>query len=377
VVVSNAGYIMTNNHVVERATEIRVSLLDKREFAARIVGTDPQTDIALLKIDANDLTPVTFGDSSKVDVGEFVLAVGNPFGVGQTVTLGIVGATGRGGLGIEDYEDFIQTDAAINPGNSGGAMVNVHGELIGINTAIVSGGAQGVGFAVPSNLAQQVMFQILKQGRVIRGWLGAQAQTPTPQMMRAFGLAGQSRGALITNVVPNGPAARSGLLMGDIILEINGQPVEDSRSFSLKISMTPPGTQVQMKVFRDGRELKLTSTLTELRERTVAAEPVRRDSSRLGFGLAIEPLTPRILRELDLPPDTHGVMVSDVEPGSIAEQSGLRFTDIIQEVNRNRVTSVTEFWNAMWDGGNMVMLLVNRDGDHTFVVLEGPAEPAR
>jgi serine protease Do len=378
VIVSSAGYVMTNSHVVERATEIKISLLDKREFAARIVGTDPKTDIALLKIEAKDLTPVPFGDSSTVEVGEFVLAVGNPFGVGQTVTFGIVGATGRGGLGIEAYEDFIQTDAAINPGNSGGAMVNVHGQLIGINTAIVSGGAQGVGFAVPINLAQQVMHQILKHGRVVRGWLGAQAQTPTPAMMQAFGISGQARGALITDVIADSPAARSGLLEGDIILEINGQPLDDSRSLSLKISMTAPGTLVRMKIFRDGRERELTATLTELQEKAVgAAAPARRDATGPRFGLTVEPLTARILRELGLPPDTQGVIVSDVESGSVAEEAGLRRGDIIQEVNRTRVTSVREFHNAMQDADTMVMLLVNRRGDHAFVVLEGTREPAR
>jgi serine protease Do len=377
VIVSNAGYVMTNSHVVERATEIRISLLDKREFDARIVGTDPKTDIALLKIEANNLTPIPLGDSAEVEVGEFVLAVGNPFSVGQSVTLGIVSATGRGGLGIETYEDFIQTDAAINPGNSGGAMVNVHGQLIGINTAIVSGGAQGVGFAVPINLAQQVMYQILKHGRVVRGWLGAQAQTPTPPVMQAFGLTGQPRGALVTDVIAGSPAARNGLLKGDIILEINGQPLEDSRSLSLKISMTPPGTLVRMKVFRDGRELELTATLTELQEKAVAAEPPRPDTTGPRFGLTVEPLTSRILRELGLPPDTQGVIISDVEPGSAAEEAGLRFGDIIQEVNRRRITSVKEFRNAMQDADTMVMLLVNRQGDHAFVALEGPREPAR
>jgi serine protease Do len=377
VIVSNAGYVMTNNHVVEQATEIRVSLFDKREFTARIVGTDPKTDIALLKVDADDLVPVPFGDSSEVEVGEFILAVGNPFGVGQTVTLGIVSATERGGLGIEAYEDFIQTDAAINPGNSGGAMVNARGQLIGINTAIVSGGAEGLGFAVPINLAQQVMFQILKQGRVIRGWLGAQAQTLTPQMMQAFGLTGSPRGALVTDVMAGSPAARSGLTKGDIILAIDGRPLEDSRSLSLKISMMAPGTVIQMKVFRDGRERELTATLVELREKPAPVQPAGRESFGPRFGLWAEPLTGEILHDLELPPDTHGVIITDVTSGSAAEAAGVRFGDIIQEVNRKRVTNMDEYLNAIQNADTMVMLLINRLGDHAYVVLEGPKEPAR
>ncbi len=377
VIVSAAGYVMTNNHVVEGASEIKISLFDKREFNARIVGTDPKTDIALLKIDADNLPVVPFGNSSTVEVGEFVLAVGNPFGVGQTVTLGIVGATGRGGLGIEDYEDFIQTDAAINPGNSGGAMVNVHGELIGINTAIVSGGAGGVGFAVPVNLAQQVMSQILKHGRVIRGYIGVSAQTLTPPMMPAFGLTGQPRGALVTDVVPNSPASRSGLLKGDIILEINGERLEDSRSLSLKVSMTPPGTSVRFKVFRDRHEMELTATLAELPEKSAAAEPNQRETTGPRFGLTVDPLTPAALRELGLPPNTEGVVISDIERNSVAEEAGLRPGDIIQEVNRNRVANMNDYRKAMQAVDTMVMFLINRKGDHTFVALEGRAEPAR
>lgn len=379
VIVSNAGYVMTNNHVIEGATEIKISLLDKREFDAHIVGTDPKTDIALLKIDAKDVPFVSFGDSDTVEVGEFVLAVGNPFGVGQTVTMGIVSATGRGGFGIEAYEDFIQTDAPINPGNSGGAMVNVHGELIGINTAIVSGdgGGQGVSFAVPINLAEQVMFQILKHGRVIRGWLGAMAQPLTPPMMQAFGLTGQLRGALITDVIVYSPAARSGLLKGDIILEFNGEPVEDGRALSLKVSMTPPGTPVRLKVFRDRRELELTAVLDELQEKTTNAAKPGAETPGPRFGLTVDPLTSGILRGLGLPADTTGVIISNIEPGSIAEEAGLRIGDIIQEVNRTRVTNMSEFRRAMQAVDNMVMFLINRMGEHAFVALEGSREPAR
>ncbi len=227
VIVSPEGYVLTNNHVVDGATDVQVTLADKREFKARVVGRDPKTDIAVLKIDGENLPTITIGDSSKLQVGDYVLAIGNPFGVGQTVTMGIVSATGRGGLGIEDYEDFIQTDASINPGNSGGALVNDRGELIGINTAIIShgsGGNQGIGFAVPVNLARQVTDQILKNGKVTRAYLGITPQDVTPAIAKAFDAKGQ-QGALIGDVSPNSPAQRAGLERGDIILDVNGKPV--------------------------------------------------------------------------------------------------------------------------------------------------------
>jgi serine protease Do len=260
VIVSTEGYILTNNHVVEGASEIKVHLHDRREFKALVVGTDPQTDIALLKIDATNLPALTLGDSSKLRVGEFVLAIGNPFGVGQTLTMGVVGATGRGGLNIEEYEDFIQTDASINPGNSGGALVNVAGELIGINTAIISrgGGNQGVGFAVPINMARYVMEEILKRGKVVRGWMGMTIQEVTPDIARAFNLA-EARGAMVADVMPDSPAARAGIMTGDIIVEINGERVADSRALRLKVAQMSPGTSVTLKLLRpDGeREVKL------------------------------------------------------------------------------------------------------------------------
>ncbi|MEJ2108736.1 MAG: trypsin-like peptidase domain-containing protein [Acidobacteriota bacterium] len=247
VIVSKDGYILTNNHVVEGADDVKVALADKREFKANIIGTDPRTDIALLKVDAENLSSLTLGDSANVNVGNFVLAVGDPFGLSQTVTAGIISATGRGDLGIEDYEDFIQTDASINPGNSGGALVDVNGNLIGINTAILTGdgsrGNQGVGFAIPINMARMVMDQIMKNGRVVRGYLGAWIQPVTPQMAKAFGL-DKNYGALLGDVDPEGPAGKSGLKRGDIVLEMDGQRIDETHDFRLKVSMTPPDTPV-------------------------------------------------------------------------------------------------------------------------------------
>ena len=266
VIVSPEGYILTNNHVVDGATDVQITLSDKREFKARVVGADPKTDVAVVKIDASNLVPLTIGDSSKVEVGDVAIAVGDPFGVGQTVTKGIISAKGRGGLGIEDYEDFLQTDAPINPGNSGGALVNDRGELIGINTAIIShgsGGSQGIGFAVPANLARQVMDQILKNGKVVRAYLGILPQDVTPTMAKAFGEK-DARGVVVGDVTPSSPAQENGIERGDIILELNGKSISDSNQLRNSISMMPPGTSVKLKTLRNGSERDVTVKLAEM-----------------------------------------------------------------------------------------------------------------
>jgi serine protease Do len=375
VIVTSDGYVLTNNHVVEGASDIRVSLVDKREFKASIIGTDPRTDIAVLKVDAKDLPRAVLGDSSKVRVGNFALAIGDPFGLSETVTAGIISATGRGNLGIEDYEDFIQTDASINPGNSGGALVNVNGEVIGINTAILTGdgggGNQGVGFAIPIDMARQVMDQILKNGHVVRGYLGAWIQPVTPEIAKAFGL-GEARGALLGDVDPKGPAGVSGLHRGDVVLEIDGQPVTDPAAFRLKIAMTPPGTLVHLKVFSGGKTRDAAVTLGELpaKEEKKGSEAGGAPSAALQ-GLTVDTLTPEIAHELNLPAQTSGVVVSSIEPGSAAAEAGLRRGDVIQEVNRQRVTSVSEFNRLVGGLGKQpVLLLVNRGGNTLYVVIE-------
>jgi Do/DeqQ family serine protease len=255
VIISADGYIVTNDHVVNGATELMVSLSDKRELKARLVGTDEKTDIALLKVEATNLPHVKLGSSAAVEVGDIALAVGNPFGLGQTVTMGIISATGRSGLGIEDYEDFIQTDASINPGNSGGALVNTKGELIGINTAILSGnggGNQGIGFAVPIDMARQIMTQLKEKGVVTRAWLGVSIGELTPQSASSLSVK-TNMGAVVADVVPNGPAVKAGLRKDDVILELNGKPV-DAKTLRLTIGSTPPGTRVALKVSRNGAE---------------------------------------------------------------------------------------------------------------------------
>ncbi|MCS6805357.1 MAG: DegQ family serine endoprotease [Acidobacteriota bacterium] len=372
VIISPEGYLLTNNHVVDGATDIRVFLDDNRELKARIVGTDPKTDVAVLKVDAGNLPTLTLGDSSKVQVGDLVFAIGNPFGLSRTVTMGIVSATGRGNLGIEDYEDFIQTDAPINPGNSGGALINARGELIGINTAILSSGAagnQGIGFAIPVNMARHVMEQILRHGKVVRGYLGVTIQPVTSAIAKAFGLS-QARGALVADVRPDSPAAHSGLAKGDIILELNGQPIHESRELQLKIAQAAPGTTVRLKVFRNGQERDVSVTLGELPSPESRGNQSNEQASALD-SVSVDDLTPQVARQLGLPISTRGVVIVDVEPGSTAADAGLQRGDVIQEVNRQPVTTVREFERAVDQAGNgPVLLLVNRSGQSFYVVIE-------
>jgi serine protease Do len=370
VIVSQDGYILTNNHVIEGANEIKVYTSDKRELNAHVVGADPKTDIAVLKVEEKGLPTLSFADSSQVQVGDLTLAIGNPFGVGQTVTMGIISATGRGNLGIEDYEDFIQTDAAINPGNSGGALINARGELIGINTAILSrtGGNQGVGFAVPANLAHTVMNQLMKNGKVVRGYLGTMIQPVTPEIAKAFKLS-DTHGALIGEVTPGSPAAKAGLVQGDVITELDGQRIDDSRDLRLKVSQLAPGSSIKLKVIRDGALRDMTITLGELPNDKEASQNDNSDDNSL-IGLSVENLTPQLARQLQLPANTNGVLVSAVQEGSRAAESGLRRGDVIQQVNRQAVSNTTELEHALKQAGNSSsVLLVNRNGHTSFLVI--------
>jgi serine protease Do len=369
VIVSPEGYILTNNHVVDGATDVRVALSDKREFQARVVGADPKSDIAVLKIDAPNLSYITIGDSSKLQVGDYVLAVGDPFGVGQTVTMGIVSALQRGGLGIEDYEDFIQTDAPINPGNSGGALVNERGELVGINTAILAHGSegnQGIGFAVPVNLARQVMSQILKDGKVVRAYMGILPQDITPAMAKAFNTS-DTRGAVVGDVTPGSPAERSGLQKGDIIREVDGQPVENSNQLRNSIAMRPPDSAVTLKVDHNGSQRTVEVKLAEMPTQQARAnsEPNSEDASL--EGVTVESLTPEMARELNLPARTSGVVVTNVAPDSKAAEAGLRQGDVIQEVNRKPVQNREQFEAAMQTSGENPLFLVNRQGNTLYL----------
>lgn len=373
VVISSDGYLLTNNHVVEGSSEVRISLSDKREIKAKIVGTDPKTDIAVLKVEQRNLPVLPIADSTKVKPGQFALAVGNPFGLGETVTMGIVSATGRGNLNIVDYEDFIQTDAAVNPGNSGGALVDIHGALIGINTAILSrsGGNQGIGFAVPIGMARQVTARIVKDGKVVRGWLGVAIQPVTPAMARAMKLQ-RAEGALVGDVTPESPAKKAGIRRGDLVVAINGEHIDEARDLSWKVAMLSPGTTVRLNILREGREQEIPVVLGEQpsERQAIGQEPEDRAAPALE-GVEVEDLTPQIKRELGLSARTTGVVVTDLEPGSSAAEAGLQPGDIIQEVNHHEVAAVSEFERAVRQASREpIMLLINRGGSTLFVVVE-------
>jgi len=374
VIVSPEGYVLTNNHVVDGATDVRVTLSDKREFKAQVIGTDPKTDIAVLKLTGDKFNAITLGDSGKVQVGDYALAIGDPFGVGQTVTMGIVSAKGRGNLGIEDYEDFIQTDAPINPGNSGGALVNDRGELVGINTAILShgsGGNEGIGFAIPINLARNVMGQIIDHGKVTRGYLGVVIQPITPAMLKALNL-DKLQGALVGDVSTKGPAKDAGVQRGDVILAINGNTVADSNELRNTISMMQPGQTVKLTINRNGSTKDIDVKLGELPLSKDEAESQSDNSSSKESmkGISVETLDSDTAQQLQLPEATKGAVVTGVDPSSAAADSGLRKGDVIQEVNHQPIKNAAEFEAAMSKAGkNGVLLLVNRGGTTLFVAL--------
>ncbi len=372
VIMTRDGYILTNSHVVDGATDVRVTLGDKREFKAKVIGTDPKTDVGVLKIDATNLPLITVGDSSKVQVGDYALAIGNPFGVGQTVTMGIVSATGRSHLGIEDYEDFIQTDAPINPGNSGGALVNDRGDLVGINTAIIAHGSegnQGIGFAIPANMARKVMEQIVEHGKVTRAYLGIVPQDVTPALAKAFGQK-ETRGALVGDVSANSPAAKSGLEKGDIILGIDGKPVANSNDLRMTISMMAPDSAVKLTVLRNGSERNFTVKLGELptTEASIEHEGKGGSSSALS-GVSVEDLNAQYAKELGLPASAQGVVVTQVGPSSAASEAGLRRGDVIQEVNRKPVKNTSDFEHAVAGSKEDTLLLVNRHGSTIYLTV--------
>jgi len=345
VIVTKDGYLLTNNHVVDNADEVKVALNDGREFTARVVGKDPKSDIAVLKIDAEALPALDLADSDTLEVGDVVLAIGNPFGVGQTVTSGIISATSRGSLGL-DYEDMIQTDAAINPGNSGGALVDAEGRLIGINTAILSrsGGNQGIGFAVPVNLARSVMESLVKDGRVVRGFMGVNIQDLTPALVREFNVK-ESSGALVAAVTPKSPAEKAGLRDGDIITEFNGKAVKDSRHLKLQVAQTAPGTSVSVKVLRDGKTKSFDVTVKELPGSELASKKNSDDaenSTDALHGVAVGDIDVATKQQLKLPDNMKGAVITQVDPNSAAYESGLREGDVILEINRKPVKNAED-----------------------------------
>jgi serine protease Do len=375
VIVSADGYILTNNHVIDKATEIKVILPDKRQFPGKVVGADPKTDLAVVKIAATGLPTVVLGNSSKLQVGDYAFAIGNPFGVGETATMGIISATGRNGLDIEDYEDFIQTDASINPGNSGGALLDSRGEVIGINTAILSGGQgggnQGIGFAIPIDMAKYVMDQILKHGKVIRGYIGVGVQEVTPDLAKAFNVSAE-KGALVGSVESNSPGAKAGLERGDVITEIDGQPVPGPNDLRLKVGSMAPGTTVHLKVWRNGETREMTLTLGEAPSGKAAGSNAQGQTGNSPMaGVQVDDLTNDIRQQLGLGADVKGVVVTEVPDGSPAAEVGLQRGDVIEQVNRHQVNSVSDYRRLIREaGGQALVLLVNRGGNTTFVVVQ-------
>lgn len=376
VIVSQDGYIITNNHVVEKADEIKVTLLDKRTLKGSIVGADPKTDIAIIKIDANNLQTLSWGDSDKLQVGEFVLAIGSPYGLSNTVTMGIISAVGRANVGIADYEDFIQTDAAINPGNSGGPLVNIKGELIGINTAIFSrtGGYQGIGFAVPSNMVRLVMDQLVQKGKVTRGWIGVTIQELTPELAQEFGLK-KSKGALVSDVAKDSPAARAGILKGDIILEFNGKEVKDVSSLRNMVAQSKTGSEITLKILRAGKEFTVKVGIVELPREVAEVVPDRSPNdqeARVLTGLTVMDLSKEIVRQLGFNKNEKGVVVVRVEPGSPADEAEIKKGDIIKEINKKEIDNLEDFNRIATNikRNESALLFINRGGKKFYVILK-------
>jgi len=377
VIVSEDGYIVTNNHVVEQSSDIRVTLFDKRTFRAQIIGADPKTDVAIIKIDAKGLPVIPWGDSEKLQVGEFVLAIGNAFGLHHTVTMGIISAVGRADVGIADYEDFIQTDAAINPGNSGGPLVNIKGDIIGINTAIFSktGGYQGIGFAVPSNMVRIVKDQLMKEGKVTRGWLGVTIQELTPEIAKKFGMKA-AEGVLVSDVAKNSPAHKAGIIAGDVITDFNSKKITDVGMLRNLVAQSKIGSESTLTFIRQGKEYRTKVTTIELPidvpEIPSRPSPNPETYANALSGLTVTDLSPVLAKQLGLDKEEKGVVILKIEPGASADDAGLRKGDILQEIDRQRVTNLNDFNRTIskLTADEPVLIFVNRNGRKFYVTLE-------
>lgn len=362
-------YILTNSHVVQDAEKITVKFKDGRTFEAQVTGTDPKSDVAVIELDEGGLPALKLADSAKLEVGEWVVALGNPFGLSHTLTAGVVSATGRTALGINDYEDFIQTDAAINPGNSGGPLVNLDGEVVGINTAIFSrsGGYMGVGFAIPSNLARGIADQLIESGEVTRGYIGIVIQDLTPDLAESFDIE-SAKGIVVAQVSDGSPADAAGLEQGDVILTMNGEAVKTVGTFRNRVAATPPGTKVKLTVLRNGKQKTLTLEIGRLTDEAVAA--IGGTGSAVELGLTVQTITPELAQQLEAEPGK-GVAVTNVKPGSIAARAGIRPGAVILQVDRKAVDSAEAFEKAVRasQDDKKVLLLVSRGGMASFLVL--------
>ncbi|HET6646661.1 MAG TPA: DegQ family serine endoprotease [Pyrinomonadaceae bacterium] len=378
VIVSTDGYILTNHHVIDGAEEIEIEMTGRQPLDAKLVGSDPPSDLAVLKINASDLTALALADSDKVQVGDLVLAVGNPLGIGQTVTMGIISAKSRRtGLSNGSFEDFLQTDAPINRGNSGGALVDSNGNLVGINSQILSpsGGSIGIGFAIPSNMARDVLDQLLKNGEVRRGHLGIVVQPVTEDMAANLSL-NNVRGLIVSQIQPGSAAERAGMKRGDVILALNGNAVSDPNSFRNDVAGTPPGNTVTLRVLREGNEQELRATLEEFKVEERPVSPVRNNSSESRgdqtgkLGLAVQPLTPAIAQQLGISAETQGLVVVEIDPAGPAADSGIQRGDVIEAVNQQPVRTVAEIRTALERSGDKpVLLLVNHKGTTIFLTI--------
>ncbi|MDD3726286.1 MAG: DegQ family serine endoprotease [Candidatus Ratteibacteria bacterium] len=370
-IVDEDGYILTNNHVIQGVDKILVKLQDDtRTYDAKVVGTDPKTDLALIKIQAKHPLPYArLGDSDKIEPGEWVMAIGNPMGLTATVTVGIVSAKGRSGFGITQYEDFIQTDAAINPGNSGGPLININGEVIGINTFIVSPAvAEGLGFAIPINMAKQVFSQLKEKGRVVRGYIGVYLQPMSEELATSFGMK-EVRGALVSRVLPGGPAEKAGIQEGDIILKFDGMDVKDDQDLRMKVAGTPVGKKVAVVVWRNKKEVSLTLVTDEMPSDERMAEM---EEKQMWRGMMVTSITPEIKEQLGLK-DSDGVVVISVEPGSPAEEAGITQGVVIKEINGMKIKGLSEYKKVVKDipKDKSVRLLIMKAEQSMFIILKG------
>jgi serine protease Do len=371
-IISPDGYILTNNHVIEESEEVTVTLVDKRDFTAKVIGTDPDSEVAVIKIDGEKLAYLEMADSDTLEVGEWVLAIGNPFGLSHTVTAGIVSAKGRSGVGLTAYEDFIQTDAAINPGNSGGPLIDLDGQVVGINTAIVGpGGNIGIGFAIPINLAKNVYSQIVDTGTVERGFLGIEMEELTPELAHAFGLK-DTNGVVVREAVKGSAAEKAGIKHNDVIVEFQGQPVQSANELRNRVAMIKPGTDVEIVVLRDGKRNSFSVKLTE-RSKSIAAESGRSELQGK-LGLTVQNLTDDIAQRLGYE-DMTGVVVTDVEQGSLADLAGITEGTLIREVNREPVKNTRDFEKALQETeGEVVVLYVYNGRFSQYIILKLPKD---